>query len=336
MPYVPSLHPSFRARPVLAALLLGVVATLGACGATERAFIGPAPSPIGAPPTGLGARAVVFRSGSGSDIHGWFVPGQSGGGAVVLLHGVHANRLVMLDRARWFAARGYAVLLPDFRAHGESPGDRITFGALESLDALAAVQTVKRLAPDEKVGVIGVSMGGAAALLAPEPLPVDALVLESVYPTIGEAVDARMRTWLWKAGPLVEPFFVHWLGPKLGVPLTALRPIDRIGGVRAPVFVIAGSADHYTPLAQSEALFARAPEPKRFWAVPGAGHVDLYAWARAEYERRVGGFLADYLRAPGFRPAEAMPSSERTGGASSASSHSAIVRPNEATVSARS
>ena len=42
-------------------------------------------------------------------------------------------------------------------------------------------------------------------------------------------------------------------------------------------------------------LFAAAPEPKSLWIVDGAEHVDLHAYAPAEYERRIGGFLVLHL-----------------------------------------
>ena len=76
-----------------------------------------------------------------------------------------------------------------------------------------------------------------------------------------------------------------------------MRPIDRISRVRCPVFVISGTADDRTTPAQTKALFAKAPDPKQLWLVPGAAHVDLDRFAGAEYERRVLEFLADALRA---------------------------------------
>jgi len=42
--------------------------------------------------------------------------------------------------------------------------------------------------------------------------------------------------------------------------------------------------------------FAARGEPKSLWIVAGAAHVDLHAFARADYERRVGGFMQDALR----------------------------------------
>jgi fermentation-respiration switch protein FrsA (DUF1100 family) len=86
------------------------------------------------------------------------------------------------------------------------------------------------------------------------------------------------------------------LGPQIGVTEEGLRPIDRIGCAKAPLLLIAGTEDEYTPMAESRALFERATAPKEFWAVEGAGHEDLHQFAPGEYERRVGTFLAAHLR----------------------------------------
>lgn len=219
----------------------------------------------------------------------------------MLMHGVHSNRLSMVRRARTLHDQGFAVLLFDFQAHGGSPGTRITFGRLEALDAAAAVAFVRRRFPDERVGVIGTSLGGAAALLGPEPLPVNALVLESVYPDIDAALANRLRTSLGPVlgpvfTPLLTPTFEVLLPPILGVTPGDLRPIDRIGAVTAPLLVISGSADSYTPIAEAEALFERATAPKRFWAVPGAGHADLESYDSVAYWRVVLPFLTEHLR----------------------------------------
>ena len=97
------------------------------------------PAHIVPPPAQLDAHDVAFASTSGSRIHAWFSRGQPGAGAVLLLHGVGENRMSMLGRASFLHAAGFTVLAPDFQAHGESPGAHPTFGALESLDAAAAM-----------------------------------------------------------------------------------------------------------------------------------------------------------------------------------------------------
>jgi pimeloyl-ACP methyl ester carboxylesterase len=280
--------------------------------ATSCTLASPSRAHIGAAPTDLHARTVTYASGSGSNIHAWFVPGRPGLGAVLLLHGVGANRTAMLGRARFLNALGFAVLAPDFQAHGESPGEHITFGAQESFDAAASMAFLHQVAPGERVGVIGVSMGGAAALLGPGPIDANAFVLESVYPTIRQAVSDRLGTWFGPfgaVGRLFTPALIHWVGNDIGVTEGELQPIDRISRLHAPLLLLAGTEDPYTPLTEAESLYARAPAPKSWWAVSGAGHEDLHAYNPVEYERRVGSFLERTLRTSEHASLRAMRSS---------------------------
>lgn len=281
-------------------LIRAVTATVFLCGAGGCVLARPAPAVIGSAPEALHAENVEFPSASGSTIHGWFATGKPGAGAVLLLHGMGANRTAMLSRARFLHRDGFTILAPDFQAHGESPGHHITFGELESLDARAALAFLRAHAPGERVGIIGVSMGGAASLVGSAPLEADALVLESVYPTFQDAVADRLQVWLGPLGFLgsaVTPAFIRLVAPRIGVDPKMLRPIDDIAKVDEPVFVIAGTADQYTKIGETVALYEHATAPKQLWEVPGAAHEDLHDYAPAEYERRVGAFLIDHLRA---------------------------------------
>jgi len=261
----------------------------------------PSRAHVGPPPPDLGGVSVTFPSKSGSLIHAWLARGRPHAGAVILLHGVDENRTSMLGRARFLHAMGFTVLAPDFQAEGESPGEHITFGARESLDAAASLAYVRSAAPGERVGVIGVSMGGAAALLGDGPLDANAFVLESVYPTIRQAVSDRLYTWLGVLGSvarLFAPAVIDIVGNDIGISESELKPIDQIGRLNAPLLLIAGTDDPYTPIAESDSLFARAPMPKTYWQVSGAAHEDLHAFNPVAYERVVGSFLEQSLRSP--------------------------------------
>lgn len=293
-------------RVVVGLLIIGVLFGAGLCAAVLAvglALSSPAPAAIGPPPPTLpGAETVEIPSASGSTLHGWWIPGTvPGGGAVVLMHGVWENRQRMVPRARILHQHGFAVLLFDLQAHGESPGRRITFGRLEGMDAAAAVQFVRSRLPDERVGAIGVSLGGAATVLGPEPLPVDALVLESVYPDIDAALSNRLRAGLGRVAgrlftPLLTPVFELLLPPILGVTPDELRPIDHIGSATAPLLVASGTVDDRTPLNEARALFDHARDPKRFWAVQGAAHVDLERYGSDQCWNNVLPFLVATLQ----------------------------------------
>ncbi len=277
------------------AALLGVTTVVLAAAVfyLSALLAAPAPSAVGLPPRDLAAESVAFQSDSGSKLRGWFILGEPGRPAIVLMHGIRANRLSMTSRARFLRAAGYSVLLFDFQAHGESPGAHMTFGHLEAYDARAALKFVHERLPGIPVGAIGSSLGGAAALLGPQPLSVDALVLEAVYPSIEAAVGNRIAIRFGSAGRLLAPLML--LQPSLGLDPAELEPVRQISEVGCPVLVIAGSIDAHTTLADSEQLFSAAHEPKELWVVEGAAHVDFHRFAGAEYERRILDFFKHNL-----------------------------------------
>jgi pimeloyl-ACP methyl ester carboxylesterase len=257
----------------------------------------PAHHSMGVFPSYLQGRDIEFESGSGSKLRGWLIPGRRGAGAVVLLHGFRGDRLQMLGRASFLSGADYSVLLFDFQAHGESPGKQITIGYLESRDAQASVEFMKKICPGEKIGVIGLSMGGAAAVLASPALEVDAMALEMVYPDIERATADRMERYLGGA-------WARWLASLLlvqlplraGIGKSELRPIDRVGAIKVPKLFIAGAKDRHTRLDESRELFAAASEPKEFWVVEEAAHIDVHQIAKEEYERRILDFFEKRLR----------------------------------------
>lgn len=81
--------------------------------------------------------------------------------AVVLLHGLGANRHVWDGMAELLRARGTSVLAPDFRGHGRAPWTgHYSFGAM----AADVAATLHREHAAQPYAVVGHSMGGAVAL----------------------------------------------------------------------------------------------------------------------------------------------------------------------------
>jgi fermentation-respiration switch protein FrsA (DUF1100 family) len=198
----------------------------------------------------------------------------------------------MVERAQFLHEAGYSVLLFDAQAHGESTGQQITFGYLEARDAQAAVGFAQSQFPGEPLAYLGVSQGGAAAVLGPSPLPVQALILEAVYPSLREAVADRIAIRLGPLGTLLAPLLLLQLQPRLGVSAEAIAPIDGIQHIRTSLLLIAGDQDQHTRLEESQRLFQAAPEPKALWIIRGAAHQNFHRFAPVEYERRVLDFLA--------------------------------------------
>ena len=279
--------------------LIGVLCILAGVGFSfhvGRQLVAPVPRVIGPPPGFLGGETVEFASGSGSTIAGWLTESAEAEGSILLLHAIRADRRSMADRARFFRDMGYHTLCIDFQAHGESPGEHITMGHLEAMDAAAGVVFLRQRYPEIPVAVVGTSLGGAAALLADYEQPPEALVVEAVFADVATGIANRLDMRFGRPGRLLSPLLTWQIPPFLGIDLESLSPVKGASKVTQPVFVLYGAEDRRARPYESKAIHQALAGPKEIWEISGAAHVDLYRFAGAEYERRVGDFLAAHMK----------------------------------------
>ncbi len=280
---------SIQLLAFLLAMLLGIFG-LGAL------LTGPAPSAVETLSIDLPVETVTIPVTQGTDVHGWLAHGQPGGAAILLVHSMRSNRLEMLSRAQFLHAAGYHVLMIDLHAHGETAGNRITFGARESESVLAAVTFLRNTYPHERLGAIGTSLGAAAIVLARQDLKLDAVILESLHPTFEEAVHNRLKLHFGNHASFLLPVMLAQLSFYTGSATESLNPIDHVNNLHSPTLFIAGTQDAHTTQSESERLYNAARSPKEIWIVPGAGHINMHSYAGKTYERHVLAFLAQYLR----------------------------------------
>lgn len=277
--------------PALAAIT-GIALALFTIGPLLTA---PAPTAVSTLSADFPVESVEIPATNGFAVHGWMVHGKPGGGAVLLVHSMRSNRLEMLSRARFLKNQGYSVLFIDLQAHGETAGDHITFGLRESENVEASVAFLRKTFPTERIGAIGASLGAAAIVLAKQNLKLDAAILESLHPTIEEAVNNRLKLHFGDYGSILLPLVLWQLSFYLNTSPEALSPIVRINDLNAPVLFISGTHDAHTTQPETERLYAAARFPKELWIVPGAWHFNMHSYAGREYEQRVSDFLAAYL-----------------------------------------
>ena len=277
------------AAPVAAVALVGAVAWVGA----ERAIHQPPktwPWALHDFPD-LRGEPVTIPSGTGISLAATFFPGTSRA-AIVLSHGYGNDQGEVLPWAAFLHRAGYGVLVYDMRARGGSGGDAITLGVLEQVDLVAVIDYLAAR-PDvdpDRIGALGVSLGGATTILAAARDPriravVDVCGFADVDSLIGAAYRAFIGLPAFPFGPL-SVRLAEW---RTGQHFSRARPLDAVGRISPrPLLIIHGAADTDVPPDSSERLFAAAGEPKELWLVPGAGH-GLAPWEAgpAAFERRV-------------------------------------------------
>lgn len=251
------------------------------------------------PPALAPAQDVKLTASDGKAVAGTYWPGpKADAPAILFLHGNGGSRATFADAARWFNEQGYAVLTIDFRGHGESAVEDHSFGLFEARDAKAAFEWLKAKQQGGKVGVVGLSLGGAAALLGDEgPLPADALVLQAVYPDIRRAIYNRLNS---RAGvvpaTLMEPLLSYQSWPRQGVSPTRLSPIEAVPRYKGPLFVIGGEEDRYTPPVETSAMAAAHKSKAELWLIPNLDHAAVSLGDDPQYRRRVLAFFNAQLR----------------------------------------
>jgi dipeptidyl aminopeptidase/acylaminoacyl peptidase len=261
--------------------------------------------PLNIPPSVFKAdyEEVLFTSQDGIALKGWLVkPAHPALRApvIIICHGVGANKSDFTELAVALSRRGYAVLLFDFRAHGDSGGSRSSLGYHEQKDIAAALAFLKArpgINP-KRIGIYGFSMGASAAVLsAASTREFSAVVVDSAFTSLKDMA----RTAVTGFYHLPSFPFLHLavLGYELYFQ-TGIGHVSPVGVIKdlspTPVFIIAGDGDTLIPAENGRRLFAAAQEPKELWIIPGADHGATLAAAGSAYEKRVGEFFDKYLK----------------------------------------
>jgi pimeloyl-ACP methyl ester carboxylesterase len=257
---------------------------------------------------GMPVRAVEFAASDGVRLSGWLAVAGPHAPVVILVHGSKGTRTNMLPWAHFLYDAGYSVLLYDSRGCGASAGWHIGVGATEPNDILGAVAYLRALSATSgaRIGVLGISLGAGAALLAASrDDAIAAVVADSAW--ADEHVQLDRMAWL-PVGPVAvpalpyEPALVNML---IGSRLANARPLATIASISPRAVLLIHSADDAnatTPLSGEHALYAAARTPKQQWIAPSGGHVGALAAQPAEYTAHVLAFFAQYL-GPGVRSA---------------------------------
>ncbi len=281
------------ARIALRALGLFLAVWLVASFVAAQVTLYPARRALGPTPAaqGMAYQDVSFRTRDGLTLRGWWIPGTLHE-TVVMIHGLSNNRSEPLGKAGYLHAAGYNLLVFDLRGHGRSDGNGTTMGYREPEDARAAVAEAHGL-DSGPIALFGYSMGAAIALEeGAANAGVSAVIEDSGYNSVGDVFMARFShvTRLpdlpW-AAPLVAFGQLD-----IGTSLWNVRPEAAAAGLRKPLLAIVGGADTIVPPSEGLAIYAAATGPKQLLLVPGAGHVQAYGTATAEYEQTVLAFLS--------------------------------------------
>ena len=229
---------------------------------------------------GLAFEDVSLTAADGTKIHGWHVPGESRT-TLLWLHGNAGNISHRVDNiAMLIRKTGLGVFIIDYRGYGRSEGKPSEKGLY--MDAEAAFEHMTSdlgLGPEEDIVLFGRSLGVGVAVEMATRYRVRSVVVESGFTSVREmSKSSGMGVLSILLLPLIDARY---------------DSLSKIGSALSPVMVIHGDRDEMVPFEMAEKLFAAAPEPKRFYPIPGASHNDTYVVGGEAYFEALREFIAE-------------------------------------------
>jgi pimeloyl-ACP methyl ester carboxylesterase len=239
-----------------------------------------------------------LTASDGVRIAGWYIPAGNGNATaatVVLAHGNGKTKSEMLSWAEPLHAE-YNLVLFDFRNHGQSSGTLTTVGVREVRDLQAIVDWLEQTKSPPSIAVLGVSMGGVAAIdEAATDKRVSAVILDSTHATLVGALQRELES---RGLPLALPGALSILMGGLlrtGEDLSIADPVQAIAeiGERPVLIVEAGEDDAVGPNDGDDLKHAAPDDGARVELkdCPRAKHGGSVETCSADYASWVLGFL---------------------------------------------
>jgi len=253
---------------------------------------------------------IPMRAGHLPALH--VVPTGGAVAAVCVIHGSGCDKTSYAWRLMdTLVERGLALLLIDVDGHGENPRAQ-SFPAITE-DADVAVAWLRERY--ERVGVLGISLGGCiAARAVADGLAVDALALMEAPPLLRYTQADIDRIKLLEAAGLARLYLLDlfsdctayhmyraWEYPPIRAEISTwdlFEVLDLPGSlhkITAPLLVIYGGSDAIATPELAAQVWATLPEHAAFEMVPSASHLTMILTPQAL--RVVGDWMVETLRA---------------------------------------
>ncbi|HEX4053031.1 MAG TPA: alpha/beta fold hydrolase [Tepidisphaeraceae bacterium] len=232
----------------------------------------------------LGATPVSFASTDNLDITGLWIPAPPapeneipnpnwGRQTLLICPGSRGSKAGYLLLTEEFLDNGYNVLTFDFRGHGQSDGQIITFGDHERRDVLGAVRWLRDSKPAacRRIVAVGIDTGAAALLAAaaepsPEGRALSALAVFGCYDRFDHLAASAAQIYR-------EPL-LQWLVVRIGLPLACVQtgadlydfsPATAAAKIAPrPILFIHSRRDPVIDFDLGRSLFESASAPKSF------------------------------------------------------------------------
>lgn len=214
-------------------------------------------------------------------LYGWWVPAENSNNenkpTIILVHGWSRNVDRVMSFIKQLHPAGYNLLAFDSRCHGKSDDDKFSSMLKFTEDICAAIDFSEKLpnVDTKRVGILGLSIGGAASIYA---AALDKRIKSVVtggafaHPTSVMEIEFKKRKipyypFIW--------FIFKYMEFRIGAKFDEIAPSNNIAKSDASMFLVHGINDTTVPIEQADELYqAGNPDKVKLWKVEGKSHSD--------------------------------------------------------------
>lgn len=228
------------------------------------------------------SESVAIESQDGLSLKGTLYHAQAEShNYAILIHGYRSVSSSNNDLAYVYCDKmNFNCLLPDMRACGESEGEYIGMGYLDSKDILGWIDLIDERDPSANILITGVSMGGATTMMTSGlelPASVKCFVEDCGYTSVWDIFEHELD-FLFGLPPFPFLYTANALSSlQAGYGFKEANSLEALSRSTLPMLFIHGDKDTFVPFEMLDTLYAAKTEGrKEKLVVKGAGHAESY------------------------------------------------------------
>jgi len=227
---------------------------------------------------GIPFEEIRIPTKNNCSLYGWWIPGMEKAPTLILVHGWGRNAGRMMPYIEKFHKAGFNLIAFDSRNHGSSDADdhSTMLKFAEDTQSTIAYADEKGWIYDGKIGLTGLSIGGAASIYVAAHNPqVKAVITVGAFAE-PQSVMNKQLTDRHIPAPIIWAAF-KYAQYKVGFKFADIAPVNHIQNADADILIIHGEKDVTVPLEQGEKLYEKGRKGKvELWRLPNKGHSDCH------------------------------------------------------------
>ncbi|MCB1190751.1 MAG: alpha/beta hydrolase [Leptospiraceae bacterium] len=242
---------------------------------------------------GYTKRDVFLKVDQDIQLHIWHIQPKSekSRNAVILqFHGNGQNMTSHFLSLVWLVDHGYDLFTYDYRGYGQTKGDPNP--EVVNQDSVKVIRYVSEYCQKKgkKLIIYGQSLGGAVAMRAlhdvPDKSDIILVMIDGSFASYKQVSRSILSKQLIVPLPFILSFFVS----------NSYSPADFISKISPiPMIIVHGTNDNIVPFENGKEVFRLAEQPKQFWEIRGAGHVDWMNFGRGNNAKKFVSLLNDMV-----------------------------------------